>query len=218
MKPSDVILPKSPLDIMGLFLTVVRARFTEETAGADFPWLWKDNVGETKIHIEAGSGDDITSKDVRPSIFVDRGPIVFPKVAIGDFAGGTLHTGERAFYTTGTGQMNIDCVSKSRGESAILGELVQSFVLMSSDIILQTYNLRDVTPVTLGGTEVWEKDDRLFNTRVTSQISYDVKWGVKPNAGKIAEIIAEMTVSSGNVFANIASTSLNKSSNVFDDL
>jgi hypothetical protein len=204
----SLILSKSPLDILGLFLTVIRARFT--SVPEDFPWEWNESDSQTSVYIEVGAGDEVGLKDVRPAIYVDRGPVVFPKVVIGDFAGGQLHTGKKAYYTAATGQINIDCVSKNRGESAILGELVQSFVLMSSDLILRTYNLRDVTPVTLGGTEVWEKDDRLFNTRVTSQISYDVKWGISPDSGKIAEIVANLLSQDGNILSTVASTSLNR--------
>lgn len=204
----SLILSKSPLDILGLFLTVIRARFTDTPEA--FPWKWSDNDSATTIYIEVGSGDEVGKKDVRPAIYVDRGPVVFPKVVIGDFAGGQLHTGKSAFYTAATGQINVDCVSKNRGESAILAELVQSFLLMSSDLIIKTYTLRDVTPVTLGGTEVWDKDDRLFNTRVTSQISYDVKWGVSPLAGRVAEIVAELVGGDAGALAAVASNSLNR--------
>ena len=204
----SLVLAKSPLEILGLFLTVLRARFTGNDDS--FPWAWSSEDSETSIFIEVGSGDESGSKDVRPAVYVDRGPVVFPKVVIGDFAGGELHSGAKAFYTAATGQIVIDCVSKNRGESAVLGELVQSFLLMTSDIILRTYSLRDMTPVTLGGTEVWEKDDRLFNTRVTSQISYDVKWGITPAAGKVAEVVAKVINAQGDPLAKVASDSMNR--------
>ena len=209
MPATNVIANKSPLDILGMFLKVIRTRFGD-LQSPSFPWTWDADISKTHVFIEAGSGEEVTTKDARPAIYVDRGPIVFPKVAIGDFAGMNYKTGKKAYYTTATGQINVDCVSKNRGESAILGEIAQAFILMTSDLIISQYFFRDITPVTLGGTEVWEKDDRLFNTRVTSRISYDVKWGLTHNAPKIAEIITGVGTKDQPNFAEIASNSLNR--------
>ena len=215
MPASNVIASKSPLDILGMFLNVIRVRFGS-LQSSSFPWTWDPDISKTHVFIEAGAGEEATVKDARPAIYVDRGPIVFPKVVVGDFAGMNHKTGKKAYYTTGTGQINIDCISKNRGESAILGEIVQSFILMTSDLIISQYYFRYITPVTLGGTEGWEKDDRLFNTRVTSQISYDVKWGMTPMAGKISEVFTTHEVNSAPNFSQMASTSLNRTVPVED--
>ena len=206
------VVIKSPLDILGIFLVTIRERFIDP--GEDFPWVWKADPKDTTLFIEAGAGDETNMKDARPAIYVDRGTIIFPKVVIGDFAGEQRHTGIKGFFTTGTGQMTVDCVSKNRGESAILGDLVQTFILMSSDEILKAHNLRDITPVTLGATEIWEKDERLFNTRVTSEIVFDIKWTVTPVVGgdrtKISGIDAKLSIEGSDAYHEIAVNSLNR--------
>jgi hypothetical protein len=204
------VLVKSPLDLMGLFLVALRERFAYESVGPDFPWIWNEDSNLTKLFIEVGSGDETEQKDVRPAIYVERSPIIFPKIVLGDFVGEQRTTGLRAFYTTATGQILFECVSSNRGESAILGEITQSFVLMSSDLIQKQFTLRSLSPLTLGATEVWEKDKTLYNTRVTVEISYDVKWTNKPIAGKIAQGVVRIQTPDANVFHDLAISSLTR--------
>lgn len=202
------VLVKSSLDIMGVYLTVLRERFS--TTHTDFPWAWSAQDPQTKIWIEAGAGDETRKNDARPAIYVDRSPFVFPKVVIGDFVGMNLKTGYKAFYATGTGQINIDCVSKNRGESALLGDLVQGFMLMSSDEILAAHSIRDCTPITLGSTEPWEKDNRLFATRVTSEVCFDVKWATHPETRKMQRIRVDVGGNGIPDYHSIAITSLSR--------
>ena len=202
------VLVKSTLDIMGLYLSVLRERFS--SPGTQFPWYWDDADHLSKIYIEAGSGDELKKNDVRPAIYVDRSPIVFAKVALGDFAGSNMRTGLKAFYSTGVGQINIDCVSKNRGESAVLGDLVQGFMLMSSDEILAAHSLRDCTPITLGSTETWSKDNRLFCTRVTSEVTFDVKWATRPAERKIQKIGLEIDVNQAADYHSLAINSYSR--------
>ena len=210
MANNALVFSKSPLDILGIYLSILRHRFSFNVPD-DFPWVWTEDPTTTKIFIEIGAGDEVQLKDVRPALYVDRSPFIFPKVVLGDYAGEHRTSGYKAFYSTATGQINIDLVSKNRGESAILAEIVQSFILMTADLILSKYSFRDITPVTLGGTEVWEKDNRLFNTRVTSQISYDVRWAITPAAGKIAQVIGQFdNKAHAQAIHDLALTSLNR--------
>jgi hypothetical protein len=183
---SPYVQPKSGLDLIGIYLETMRVRFSNPRPG--FPWVWNSDNSKSTIFIEAGAGDGTNQKDARPAIFIDREAIVVPRIVIGDRAGESLQTGEKAFYTIATGQMNIDCVSKNRGESAALGDICLPHVLMSSDLLLAYFGLRDVTPITLGPTQPWEKDDTLFVTRISSEFSYDVKWLNIPLVSKIKQL------------------------------
>ena len=210
MAPHEVVLVKSPLAIVGLFLIAIRGRFDPANVVDTFPWKYNADPNKSQIYIEAGAGDEVQQKDVRPGIYVGRSPIIFPKVVIGDMAGTLRQEDKRAYYSTATGQIVIDCLSKNNGESAVLAEIVQSFILMTSDLILSRYALRDITPVTLGSTEVWEKDNRLFNTRVTSEISYDVRWVTTPAASKLALVNLKLSSVGSDVFHEMALSSLTR--------
>ena len=166
------VSPKSSMDIIGLYILMLRDRFKASNNSTEFPWAWNEDDKKTRIVIEAGGSEFEDSTDTRPGIFVDRGAIVFPKVAIGNRAAHDLSSGIELFYSQGSGQVAIDCVSRSRGESSILGDTVAHHLLMSSNILVKEYNLKKVTPITLTPTQPWEKDNKCYITRVSSEFSY----------------------------------------------
>lgn len=200
------VLVKSPLHIIGVYLATLRERFS--SPGETFQWFYNEEDHLSRIYIEAGAGDELKKNDARPALYVDRAAIIFPQVTVGDFAGQQNHTGLKGYYCVGNGQILVDCVSSNRGESAVLGDIVQGFLLMSSNEILRVYNIRDNTPITLGPTTVWEKDNRLYSTRVTSEISFDVKWAERPVARKIQSLDTRITHSNNVDYHQLAFDSL----------
>lgn len=165
---------KNSLDIVGTYLSLVRARFVQ--GSSDTPWMWSPNKTETTIVIESGNNELEEKFDSKPSIFVDRNAIVFPTIAVGNTAAHHLPSGRKYYYTTPSGQVTIDCISRSRGESSILADMVAHHLVMSGNILRKAYGFKNVTPVTLTQTQPWEKDDRNYLTRVTSEFTYDVGW------------------------------------------
>ena len=102
------IKSKTSLDIIGIFLQLMRHRFTTLEDG--FPWEWKEDKKETRVIIESSSNEYEENKDARPGIFVDRSAIVFPSVVLGDTAAEDMTTGTRMYYSTPGGQITVDCV------------------------------------------------------------------------------------------------------------
>jgi hypothetical protein len=188
---SKFIGDKFTLDIVGAYVAVIRDRFTGSEF-EDFPWKHAVNPSETRIFIDAGNVDTYEPKDARPGIFVDRSSLVFQKVAINNMADVDLKTGISKFYCLGGGQVSIDCISSNRGESSTLGDIVATHVLMSDDIFRAALGFRDMSPVTLGATQPWEKDDRTFVTRVTSEFTYDMSWKIDPLATRLERIFGKV--------------------------
>jgi hypothetical protein len=183
------VKPKSSMDIIGLYIKMIRDRFGAANTDENFPWGWDSDDKKTRIVIEAGGSEFEDSTDTRPGIFVDRGAIVFPKVVLGNRAAHDLALGVDLFYSTPNGQIAVDCVSRSRGESSLLGDLVAHHLLMSSDILIRHYDLRSITPITLTPSQTWEKDNRCYITRVSSEFSYDLAWATLPYATRVARIL-----------------------------
>jgi hypothetical protein len=208
MATHPYVMVKSSLHLIGIYLDILRERFANP--GDSFQWFYDEEDSLSRLFIEAGAGDEVKKNDARPALYVDRSPLVFPKVSIGDFVGSNRPTGLKAFYSTGTGQIIIDCVSKNRGESAVLGDIVQGFLMMSSDQILKHKTLRDITPITLGATQVWEKDARVYATRVTSEISFDVKWATTPVARKLQGVELRIDHANAVDYHELALSSLNR--------
>ena len=182
---------KFTLDIIGAFVYVVRDRFTNQEFD-NFPWKYSDDSNKTRVFIEAGSVDSYEQKDARPGIFLDRSSMVFSKLAINNMANFDIKTGVRDFYCLGGGQISIDCISQNRGESTSLADIVAIHVLMSEDIFRSALNFRDMSPVTLGATQPWEKDDRTFITRVTTEFTYDLSWKIDPLAVRLERIFGSV--------------------------
>jgi len=182
---------KFTLDIVGSYVAVVRDRF-KGSSFQDFPWQFSEDNSKTRIYIDAGSVDTYESKDARPGIYVDRSSMVFQKMAINNLADIDMRTGVKNFYCMGGGQVSIDCISSNRGESSTLGDIVATHVLMSDDIFRSALGFRDMSPVTLGATQPWEKDDRTFVTRVTSEFTYDMSWRQDPLAQRLERIFGEV--------------------------
>ena len=189
---SKYIGDKFTLDIVGSYVAVLRDRF-KAYEYKDFPWRFDEDLSSTRIFIEAGSVDTYEPRDARPGIFVDRSSMVFQKLAINNLADHDLRTGVSRFYCLGGGQVSIDCISANRGESSTLGDIVATHVLMSDDIFRAVLGFRDMSPVTLGATQPWEKDDRTFVTRVTSEFTHDLSWKIDPLANRLERIFGSVS-------------------------
>ena len=183
---------KFSLDIVGAYVALIRDRFTGRSFD-NFPWKYSQDSDKTRIYIEAGSVDTHEQKDARPSIYVDRSSMVFQKMAINNLADKDLKTGKSTFYCVGAGQVSIDCISSNRGESSILGDIVSTHILMSGDIFRSLLHFRDMSPVTLGATQPWEKDDRVFVTRVSSEFTYDITWLQDPLAVRLNRVVTHLS-------------------------
>jgi hypothetical protein len=180
------------LDLVGAYVAVVRDRFKGKDF-SDFPWQYSEDTSKTRIFIDAGSVDTYESKDARPGIYVDRSSMVFQKLAVNNLADMSLTSGSKGFYCMGGGQVSVDCISSSRGESSTLGDIVATHILMSDDVFRSALGFRDMSPVTLGATQAWEKDDRTFVTRVTSEFTYDMSWRQDPLALRLERIFGMVT-------------------------
>jgi len=189
--PNKYIGDKFTLDIIGAYVAVIRDRFSGIDYG-DFPWKFSEEDNKTRIFIDAGSVDTYEQKDARPGIFINRSSMVFSKLAINNRAAYDVKSDTTDFYCLGGGQISVDCISKNRGESSTLGDIVATHILMSEDIFRAVLNFRDMSPITLGATQPWEKDDRTFVTRVTGEFTYDISWRQTPLAVRLSRIFGSV--------------------------
>jgi len=178
MQRDNLVDSKTSIEIVGTYLRLLRARFSGANDG--IPWQWSPNREEATIIVESGKNEFEETIDSKPAIFVERNAIVFPTIAIGNKVAEHLPTGTSYYYTTPSGQMTIDCISRSRGESSTIADAVAHHIVMSGNILRRFYGFKQITPVTLMPSQVWEKDDRNYITRVTSEFVYDIAWKSVP--------------------------------------
>jgi hypothetical protein len=189
--PEPIMRLSTPLTIVGVFVEILRQRFK---AGAsidpELPWTWTDDPNTTQLFIESGWDENLEARNVRPGIWVDRDQNVYNRVTVGDQDQMPEHLGVRLeeFYCTGETDVLIDCTSTKRGESMIIGSVVQDFLHMSSNYIQACVGLRDMSPVILGRTVPFEKDDKLMNSPVSFRAYYEARWATMPISVVLNEI------------------------------
>lgn len=193
------IVDGSPLAIIGMFVAVLRERFTEGNGPPDYPWT-EDSL-TTKIIIESGFEDNQTERGKKPAIYVDKDDSVYAKLIIGDRAGHTWKNTKDFQWTLSTVPVLIECVSGRKGESAIIGDITQWSLHAMSDAIQAAFALHDMTPPTLGRTVPYEHDKEAWSTPVSFTVQYNVRWTTVPIAPLMQELATKIRISGGNATA-----------------
>jgi len=184
--PIASIRPGSGLAVIGLFVEIVRKRFTQEN---QLPWVWDNDIKKTKIAIESAFNEDSQVRNFRPAIYIDRDEQSVGRTVMGDFVGQQLKSGTRGFWALETVPILIECLAAKKAESAILGDLVHVFLHASSDLIQAKFGLHEMTPVSLGRTQPFERDKGEWVTPVTFAVQYNLRWTNTPTAPLLQQII-----------------------------
>lgn len=193
----------SPLAIIAVFTEVVRERFRP---GNDLSWIWADNPtpaatedntedGPRKILIEPSFNQNIEVRNFRPAIYIDKGETAAGKVAVGNFAGQQLKTGLRGFYALATTPIDIEVVSDSKGESAILGDIVWFYLLAGREQIRASFDLHELTPPILGRTVPFDGDKNQWSTHITFEAQFNLRWTTLPISPLLTDVVARYRAS-----------------------
>jgi len=201
-----MIVDGSPLAIIGIFVAVLRERFT----GVDCPdrdaWEWLPDIEQSKIVIESAFEDNVTVRNKQPSIYVDKDQSAYGKVVIGDRVAHDFRNQGDVQWTLSTVPVIIECVGSRRGESAVLADIVQWTLHASSDLIQKTFGLHDMTPPVLGRTVPYAMDAEVWNTQVSFQVQYNVAWvylPIRPLLQSIEARIEAAGVSATDYFTEV---------------
>jgi hypothetical protein len=181
------IIVGSPLALIGIFVAVLRERFSVGNGPPDY--LWQENLTNTKLVIESGfSPVGNKERNKRPAIFIDKDESVYGKIILGDRVGVRWTNMQDVQWTLSTAPILIECVASRRGESANIGDIVQWTLHASSDAIQAGFGLHDMSPPTLGRTVPYEADREAFTTPVSFQVQYNMRWNTTPIAPLIQEV------------------------------
>jgi hypothetical protein len=184
------------LVLVGVFVEVLRERFsTENVSNPDLAnWRWGSDAKTTKLFVESGFNINAEVRGKRPGLWVDRLQNVYGKVSVGRQDQMPVYFNKRLEqkYVMGETDILIDCTSPNRGESMLLGSIVQDHIQMCSDIIMEVFALRDITCPVLGRTEAFERERDLMTTPVTFRVGYEARWNTMPAYPLINQIIGRL--------------------------
>jgi hypothetical protein len=198
---SEDVFPASPLAIIGVFIEVLRVRFSKENA-TGLPYYWSNDptprpdeehteVSPRKIWIESQYLQHPDSRDQLPAILVDRGDTRFDKVALGNRVHHDIPSGKDTYIVHSTTPINILCISKDRGESMNLGDHVSFYLLTLMAPLREAFGFQDVSPPILGATQVYRRsnsDIESWITPINLQVTAKHLWNETPIAPLLRQV------------------------------
>ncbi len=178
----DIYL-STPMTVLGIFVAIMRERFSASTpSDPPLKWHWLSDAKNTGIVIASGFNVGLEARNERPAIWVDREQTTYGEVSIGnrDQIPIDLKTRHQQYYAMAEMDILLDCTSKNRGESMMVGSITQDFLQMSGHEIQRFFGFRDISPIILNRTVPFEKDRELMNTPVRFRVSYEARWASLP--------------------------------------
>lgn len=174
------IRPGSKLAVLGVFVEIIRQRFSAHVVGEAFQWCWDPDIKRTKLAVESAFNEDKTHRNFRPAVYVDCDDQTMGRVVLGDRVGLNLKTGLEGFWNLQSVPILIECVAGKRAESAVLGDIVGVFLQASSDLVQAKFGFHDITPVTISRTQPAARDKDQWTTAVTCVVQYPQRWTNAP--------------------------------------
>jgi len=188
---SDFIPIKSPLALTGVFLDVLRSRFSPSQG---LPWAYQfgDQYRDgNTISIEAGGSRHTEDESRRPCIYVVRNPVRFNQVAIGNRESDVRHRASEYFYSIGDTSFTFAIESEETGESEQIADVVVSTLMMGSREIERAFVLRKLGPFAISAVVKSRQDSEIYQTNIQMGLSYDVKWASFPIAPVLREVLVK---------------------------
>lgn len=187
------IRPGSKLAVLGVFVEIIRRRFSPPNVDGDFPWGWNKVPATSNIQIESAFNEDNPVKNKRPAVYVDIDEQVNSRTVLGDMAGKELRQGKTGFWHLRTVPILIECVASKKAESAIVADLVDVFLMASNRLIQAKFSFHDMTPTTVGRTQPYPKDKNEFVTPVTFTVQTVLRYTNAPTAPLLEEVALAIT-------------------------
>jgi len=199
------IFPGSPLAVLGIFVDILRIRFSQDNRGST-PYYWaSDPTPEAteegtvesprKLIIESQYLQHPDSRDVTPALFVERGALSFTEVSMGSRGDHDQRTGQDFYIAQGVMPISILCVSSSRGESMEIGSLIGFYMLSLRPSLREIFGFQDVRTPIVDGTQVYRRstnDIESWVTPVNTQVTCKYLWIETPIAPKLRELRANL--------------------------
>lgn len=195
------VFPGSPLALIAIFVEVIRLRFSQDNA-YKLPYYWspdpspepdEENTDDSprKILIESQYLQHPDARDYRPAIFVERGDMAFSKIVVGNRGAYSEALDANVYVMHATTPISVLCVTKDRGESMSIAEMVTFYLASLLPELRETFGFQDASLPVLAGTQVYRRssnDIEEWVTPVNLQITCKHIWREAVIAPKLQEI------------------------------
>lgn len=174
---SDLVFINSPLNLLAKFTAYLQARFSQ----GKLPWEYSDNEAESGIFIFTEYSLPKDASNLSPAIVVGRGSTVHNRDVVADRdqeSAAELFKGGQNSWGTGEMDVRIQCIGQTYGESSIIGDVVQASISMAIRALTELFTLRNISPVVLGPTMPYERDEDKFVSNVDFRVFFEQRWFV----------------------------------------
>ena len=172
---SPLVYRNSPINLLAKFVGLMRHRF----ATGNTPWKFDEDESQTGIFIDSELNINTGYTNQSPAIVVSRGSVIHQKSVLADRDQNNvseLRTGGKYSYGTAEADIRMECIGQSYGESATLGDIVQSTITMTLREITRAFTLRDIGPVVLSPTAPLKRDEEKYVTYVDFRVYSEHRW------------------------------------------
>ena len=183
------VFPGSPMALIAIFVETIRLRFSQDNS-VKLPYYWESDPtpapeeehtddSPRKIQIESQYVQHPDARDFRTAIFVERGDMPFSKIVVGNRAEYDRPTGTNLYILHATTPISALCVSKDRGESSSIGEIVAFYLATIMPELRETFGFQDTSLPLLATTQVYRRssqDIEEWVTPVTFQVTCKHLW------------------------------------------
>ena len=196
----------SPLAIQGIFIEILRERFREDNGLA---WVWREDITETDILIEASYNEETESRSQTPAIYITRLQTVPARIIIGDRVGVSLPDHCEGFGAITTVSISLECVSNDEGTSAIIGDIIQHMLLASQDVIQREFGFYDFSQPHLGQTIPYPRDQNKWNSPVSFEVQFWIRWSQVPIRPLLQQVATRVTANNIDVTGFFVDSTIN---------
>jgi len=199
------VCPGTPLALVGLWVTALRYRFNRNPA-EPLPWVWDPDLrpsdiedgqpvpeGEPrKLLIEAAFNVEKSTRNYRPAIYVDRGPVTADKVVLDNLAGHKAQTSFNAYFCQANIPITFYCESENAAESCLIADTAWFFVLATRDIFRKDFGLYDIREPAMSETRPLDEDKQVWQTTVSFTVTLETRWSTVPVAPLLRDLVVKI--------------------------
>ena len=215
------VYPGSPSGLIGVFVALLRTRFTSEFSQGPLalPWYWSPDATPTnddggplpcdppgtsppgrRIAIEKQSQEYPDAKDTRPGLFVGRSVMNYTSQGVTNKIEQTYPTMADVMSAIVGFPLSVNCCSREEGENDTLADTVASFLFASQDEICELFHLTHAQPPQIGEPEIVRRapgNVEFHRTTVSMYFETKITWRRWPIAPRLNDIRLRITASTG---------------------
>jgi len=178
------LVARNRMDILLLFLRIVRYLFQNGVAGEGL--VWSNEEDKTGIFIEVMSAELLSSTNMRPAIFIDVGEVIYRKTALMENKSSMGMNGSMRKFSEHNLQVSMTIIGRNKIEAEKIGERLAQTLFLLNDVIKEnTKNIEDIDPIRLSkvsplpqGNSPAGDSTKAFSSAVTFGVKYYLEFGL----------------------------------------